>query len=72
MKHEKSGARFRITTKRRSYGAVGGYGGIYGSGAWYGDRDSGDRDDLTMTDNLGEQFDGGDGGGDGGGGDGGG
>ena len=69
MKQERHGARHRIITHR--YGAGFGGGWMYG----YGDRDGdGIRDDLTMTGNLGEQFDGvGDGGfGDGGGGDGGG
>ena len=59
--------------KRRvihGYG-VGGGPLLYGYGGYWGDRDEDDRDDLTMTSNLGEQFDGiGDGGmGDGGGGD---
>jgi hypothetical protein len=53
---ERHGARHRITTRR--YGG----GWMYG----YGDRDGdGVRDDLTMTGNLGEQFDGMSDGGDG-------
>jgi hypothetical protein len=65
-RQERHGAAHRITHRRYGYGFGGGW--MYG----YGDRDGdGIRDDLTMTSNLGEQFDGfgdgGDGGGDGGG-----
>ena len=56
--------------KRRRRRTVTGYGGAWMLGG-YRDRDNDGRDDLTMTSNLGSQFDGygdgGDGGGDGGG-----
>lgn len=63
---EHSGARLRISRRRRP--GYFGYGGGWMYGLGYGDRED-ERDDLTVTDTLGEQFtgDGGDGGGDGGG-----